>query len=33
MTYQENIDDFIKFCIDLFGEDFYIECAPSKFED
>ena len=31
--YEKNIDNFINFCVDLFGEDFYIECAPSKFED
>ena len=31
--YERNIDNFINFCVDLFGEDFYIECAPSKFED
>ena len=31
--YERNIDNFINFCVDLFEEDFYIECAPSKFED
>lgn len=27
------IDDFIKYCLSLFGEDFYIECAPSTASD
>lgn len=27
--YYENIKTFLQFCLDLFGEDFYIECAPS----
>lgn len=26
--YYHRIEAFIKFCLDLFGEDFYIECAP-----
>ena len=25
----DNICSFIKYCLDVFGEDFYIECAPS----
>ena len=35
-TAQEHyfaILDFIKFCADLFGEDFYIECAPASSEE
>ena len=28
MAYNK-INEFIDFCLDLFGEDFYIECAPS----
>ena len=31
--YEKNIDDFIQFCLSIFGEDFYIECAPSTYED
>lgn len=31
--YAKNIDDFIQFCVNIFGEDFYIECAPSTYED
>lgn len=31
--YAKNIDDFIQFCLSIFGEDFYIECAPSTYED
>ena len=27
--YHEKIVDFMQFCIELFGDDFYIECAPS----
>lgn len=27
---QENIDRYMRFCIDTFGEDFYIECAPGE---
>lgn len=27
-TYYKQITDFIEYCVDLFGEDFYIECAP-----
>ena len=32
-TYYNNIVEFMQFCLDLFGEDFYIECAPSTYED
>ena len=35
-TAQEHyfaILDFIKFCVDLFGKDFYIECAPASSEE
>ena len=28
--YYQQIIDFMKFCIDVFGEDFYIECAPAS---
>ena len=28
MLYYKQIDEFIKYCLNLFGEDFYIECAP-----
>ena len=28
-TYKQKIIDFIMYCKKLFGEDFYIECAPS----
>ena len=31
--YHEKIVDFMKYCIDTFGDDFYIECAPSNMED
>ena len=31
--YYNQICNFIKFCKDLFGDDFYIECAPSTAED
>ena len=31
--YHNQIIDFMKYCIGLFGEDFYIECAPSNKED
>lgn len=32
-TYYNNIIDFLKYCISLFGDDFYIECAPSTDKD
>lgn len=28
-----NIKRFMKFCLDVFGEDFYIECAPAATDD
>lgn len=28
MLYYKQINDFLTYCLDLFGEDFYIECAP-----
>lgn len=31
--YYNNIINFMRYCIKLFGEDFYIECAPSTVED
>lgn len=31
--YYQNIKSFLKYCLDLFGEDFYIECAPSTDND
>lgn len=31
--YYGKIEEFIKYCLDLFGEDFYIECAPGRSED
>lgn len=31
--YHQNIEKFIQFCHDLFGDDFYIECAPSNKND
>ena len=31
--FYQQICDFIKYCVDVFGEDFYIECAPSTAED
>ena len=34
VRYHVFIEDFIKFCIDVFGkDDFYIECAPAAYED
>lgn len=32
-VFGQKIADFIDFVIDLFGEDFYIECAPSNKKD
>ena len=29
----DNIINFMKFCLEVFGTDFYIECAPSTAED
>lgn len=31
--YYDNINNFLSFCKKIFGEDFYIECAPSTDED
>ena len=31
--FYNQICDFIKYCLDVFGNDFYIECAPSTAED
>ena len=31
--YYNNIVDFIDYCLDIFGDDFYIECAPSTVSD
>ena len=33
MEFQKKIQDFMDFVLDLFGDDFYIECAPSNKED
>ena len=32
-VFYKQICDFIEFCLKVFGEDFYIECAPSASED
>ena len=32
-VFYNQICDFIKYCLDVFGNDFYIECAPSTAED
>ena len=31
--YRIQIDEFIKYCVNLFGKDFYIECAPATSKD
>lgn len=31
--YGNKISEFIEYCIKIFGDDFYIECAPSRSED
>ena len=31
--YYKKIDDFLKYCTNLFGDDFYIECAPAPSKD
>ena len=31
--FYRQICDFLTYCIDVFGDDFYIECAPSTAED
>lgn len=33
MEFQKKIQDFMDFVLNLFGDDFYIECAPSNKED
>ena len=30
MIYYKQINDFLTYCLDLFGDDFYIECAPGS---
>jgi DNA polymerase-3 subunit alpha len=30
---MDKVQDFILYCLNLFGDDFYIECAPSTAED
>ena len=32
-VYYDNIINFIEYCLDIFGSDFYIECAPSDEND
>ena len=32
-VFYQQICDFIEYCKDVFGDDFYIECAPSTAED
>ena len=32
-VFYDQICKFIEFCVSVFGEDFYIECAPSTAED
>ena len=32
-VFYNNILEFMKYCIDVFGDDFYIECAPSSMAD
>jgi ABC-type multidrug transport system ATPase subunit len=31
--YYDKINNFIQYCLDVFGQDFYIECAPSAHSD
>ena len=31
--YYEEINKFVQYCMNLFGDDFYIECAPSNMQD
>lgn len=33
MLYYKQINDFLTYCLDLFGKDFYIECAPGTAPD
>ena len=30
IIYYKQIENFINYCLELFGEDFYLECAPSN---
>ena len=32
-VYYQQIINFLEYCKDLFGEDFYLECAPSDKEN
>ena len=32
-VFYKQICDFMEFCVNVFGDDFYIECAPSTAED
>ena len=32
-VFYQQICDFINFCVSVFGDDFYIECAPSTAQD
>lgn len=32
-VFYHQICDFMKYCMDVFGEDFYVECAPSSAKD
>ena len=32
-VFYQQICDFMEFCVNVFGDDFYIECAPSTAED
>lgn len=32
-VYYDNINNFLSYCLDIFGDDFYIECAPSTDEE
>jgi DNA polymerase-3 subunit alpha len=32
-VYYHQIIDFVNFCKEIFGDDFYLECAPSNKED
>ena len=31
--YYNEICEFVSYCLEVFGEDFYIECAPSNMQD
>ena len=33
VIYYKHIKEFLEYCLDLFGEDFYIECAPATSKD